>query len=495
MPLTDSIRNIGRNSTLLLARQINWRDHPGDAGITLVGDNNHRNIYAFRSEEITPDQTLVEVDLNKGYPGRNKPVRTQIGLTGPLNFALDETQLGELFRWITGSDNQPSGADADRAVTGGDIIAASTTVTKGTAQTPASDKQPKDLLTEPPARYASSGTRPAARCQVAQIRVTISGVSSPRRGVIKIAGVDQFDRQLEEDIAYPGSDMLSDPKLSKNFYKEISSITLVDEADVPAANALPTTGITWHVEAVPTNYKYYFALTNARTPFYAAELNYGSGDIITFTGLVANNTTVNYGELIELSVDVLGRQAHVGKNLAGETTPTDVSGSGWSRPEGNVMVDMGTELRVGDSGDDIFSSDDYLYYCTALSWALNQNYDFVETAQGARSAYRREPNYTDTPRQITTGFTVDYRRSDRFDVKSFGDDLAVAMLYSTTPKGGNHTSIELYMPRCAFSEIAVPPIPGGGPITQALNLLPYATGPGNELEIYVRTAQSKAEFF
>lgn len=485
MALTDAILNVGRNATVILGR------HPdvmtGDGGAwngrptKSVGSSAHRNIYPFLNEEIRPEIDRTEPNLNTGDPGPRKAIQGQQGLAGPIQFGMGEDQLGEILRWITGSDNQPTAADSTRQLTGGVIIAASTGVTVGTAQTPASGKQPKDLVKEPTSYDESA--KILGPCQVAQIKVTVAGtIASGKKGLIRIKGTDQYDRQLEEDIDF--SEDYNNAKTSDYFYKTVTSIAL-ENATATTTENLPTSGLTWKVEAVPDNYKYEFSMTSKRTPFYGMEVNYGGGDIITFLGLVVNQITMNFGELIGMTVDVMGREARIGENLIGGSDPTDISGSAWKRPKGNLMTDMGVELWA----------DNEQFFCSAMEFSMNQNYEFPETSRGARTVFRREPAHSTTPRSLSCGFTIDHRQSDGFDIKSFGDDIPVRLIYSTVPLGGNHASIEFSMPQCAFAESAIPGIPDGGPVYRAVSLSPYATLPGNELTIYVRNAQPKAEFF
>ena len=485
MALTDEIKNVGRNSYILLGRHPEvgsekggvWTGRPSSS----VGSGTHRNIYPFLSEEITPEIETTEPNLNTGDAGPRKAIQGQQGLVGPVQFAMGEDQLGEILRWITGSDNQPTAADSARQMAGGVIIAASTAVTVGTAQMPAAGKQPRDLVKEPTS-YADTA-KILGPCQVAQIKVTVAGtIASGKKGLIRIKGTDQYDRQLEEAIDF--SEDYTNAKTSDYFYKTVTSIAL-ENATTTTTENLPTSGLTWKVEAVPNNYKYEFPMTSKRTPFYGMEVNYGGGDIITFLGLVVNEVTMNFGELIGMTVGVMGREARIGENLIGGNTKTDISGTEWKRPKGNLMTNMGVELWA----------DDEQFFCSALEFSMNQNYAFPDTSYGARSVFRREPAHSPTPRSLSCGFTIDHRQSDGFDVKSFGDDIPVRLIYSIAPLGGNHASIEFNMPQCAFAEPAIPGIPDGGPVYRAVSLSPYATSPGNELTVYVRNAQPNANFF
>ena len=151
---------------------------------------------------------------------------------------------------------------------------------------------------------------------------------------------------------------------SVNFFKTVDSVLLANAAGNAATDNLPTTGLTWQVEAEPNNYKYEFPMTSERTPFYGMEVNFGGDDIITFLGLVVNQITMNFGELIGLSVDVMGREARIGENLIGGNTPTDISGTAWTRPKQNLMTNMGLELWV----------DGEQFFCSTLAFNMNQNY-------------------------------------------------------------------------------------------------------------------------
>lgn len=487
MALVDAIKNVGRNATIILGR------HPavtGDAGgawagrpTDSIGSAAHKNIYPFLNEEIRPEIDLTEPNLNTGDPGPRKSIQGQQGLVGPVQFGMGEDQLGEILRWITGSDNQPTAADTARQITGGVIFPDNTSVTVGTAQVPKAGKHPKDLIKEPTS-YAKNNVKITSPCQVAKVHFTVTGtVAKDKKGLIRVRGTDQYDRLITEDIDFSAD--YNTAKKSRYFYKTLEAVQLMNAPGNANKANLPKSGLTWKVEAVPTNYKYEFKMTSKRTPFYGMEVNYGGDDIITFLGLVVNEVTMNFGELIGMTVNVMGREARIGENLIGGNTKTDISGSAWKRPKGNLMTQMGVELWA----------DNEQFFCSALEFSMNQNYAFPDTAYGARSVFRREPAHSTTPRSLSCGFTIDHRQSDGFDVKSFGGDIPVRLIYSIAPLGGNHASIEFNMPQCAFAEPAIPGIPDGGPVYRAVSLSPYATSPGNELTVYVRNAQPKAEFF
>ena len=148
------------------------------------------------------------------------------------------------------------------------------------------------------------------------------------------------------------------------------------------------------------------------------------------------------------------------------------------------MIDLATILEIDGEED---------FFCSTIDFSINQNLAFAETKYGKRLIYEREP-VRNGDRELTAGFTLDYDQANEIDIKSYGEDLDVKLTYAAAPQGGAHTSIQLHAPRCAFAELAVPPISGGGPIYQAVSLLPYATAPGNELEVTVHTSENAAAF-
>ena len=441
MALGDKIRNYGTNSYFVWGRQTDWT---GRATTAI------QKVYELVSSEIRPQYETYQVERNKGHAGPTKAIQGAIGVRGPVVLNLDETHLGELFQWITG-DRTPT----TTAISGGDVVAAGTEVTVGTPVKPADANQPKALV--------------AAPVEIGQLKFTLTGASGA--GSILIVGTDQLDRDIEESIAFssPGT------HTSTKYYREVKAMTLKGTEE-----ETPGTSITWRVECVPGAYKHELSLQKAIPPFMSMEMVYGE-DIITHVGLVPNNTTINFGNIIQMSVDVLGRRSYIGQNLTGGTDKTALTG--FDRPKGNVMADIGTILDV----------DGELFYCSSIDFGLNQNLDFAETKYGARTAYEREP-VRNGNRELTCGFTIDYNQEKGFDKRSFGEDLAVKLTYGTTPLGGQHTSIEFHMPQCAFAEAAVPGIPDGGPIYQPMSLLPYATQAGNELTVTVRNSEAKAAF-
>lgn len=413
-------------------------------------------VYEFIEEEVIPRRELYRFQRNKGHSGPSKPYPGISGVSGPLRMHLGDTHLGTLLKWITGDDSLTGTAIA--ASGSGTIIAASTEVTVGTAQTPAAGKQPKDLVPSP--------------VELGKIKVTLTGASDA--GNIEIRGVDQLNRDIKEIVSFktPGT------HTSTKYFREVSAITLNG-----VTKAVANTEITWQVEVVPDNWKYALNLQDSIPNFKTMEMVYGGSRPIALTGLVPSGAEFSFGNAIELTLNLLGRRAYRGQNLTGGSEKTDVSGWTNARPTGNVMVDLATILEI--DGEEEF--------CNSINFGINQNLGFAETKYGKRLTYEREP-MREGDRELTAGFTLDYDQSKEIDIKSYGEDLNVKLTYAAAPQGGPHTSITLHAPRCSFAEIAVPGIPGGGPIYQPVSLVPYATAPGNELEVVVHTSENEANF-
>ena len=375
---------------------------------------------------------------------------------------LGDTHLGTILKWITGDNSLTTTPVA--ASSSGVIIAASTEVTVGTAQTPASGKQPKDLVPEP--------------VGIGQIKVTLTGASGA--GNIEIKGVDQLNRTITEVVSFA----TPTNHTSTKYFREVTAITLNG-----VTKAAQNTEITWKVEVVPNSYKHALNLQDSIPKFKTMEMVYGGSYPIAIAGAVPSGAQFSFGNAIELGMDILGRRAHLGENLTGGSSPTTLSTTTggattpWDRPGGNVMVDLATILEI--DGEDFF--------CSTIDFNINQNLGFAETKYGKRLVYEREP-VRNGDRELTAGFTLDYDQANEIDIKSYGEDLDVKLTFAAAPQGGAHTSIQLHTPRCAFAELAVPPISGGGPIYQAVSLLPYATAPGNELEVTVHTSEAAAAF-
>ena len=117
-----------------------------------------KKLFPFVSEEVIPRRELYRFQQNKGHSGPSKPYPGISGVSGPIRTLLGDTHLGTILKWITGDNSLTS-----TKLTGGVMIPASTEVTVGTAQTPASGKQPKDLVDEP--------------VGIGQIKVTLTGAS------------------------------------------------------------------------------------------------------------------------------------------------------------------------------------------------------------------------------------------------------------------------------------------------------------------------------
>ena len=270
-------------------------------------------------------------------------------------------------------------------------------------------------------------------------------------------------------------------------FKTLTGITLMNVPNETETGRRLSTlpgAITAHIEAAPNAKRYDFPLTVTRTPYRALEVSYGSAppreDGITFTGMVVNQTTFNFGDLIELQLALMGRQAHIGIDLSGSSGITDVAMTG-VRPSGDLATNMGVGLLIDD--DDW---DNWIALSTA-GMDLNQNYGYAETRFGGRSAFNPPPDFTETPREANLNFTINYDQADRLDLESFGGEVSAKLLYQTVPLGGDHVSLEISFPYCGFAESAVPGIPGLGPVYQGVSLAPYATGPRNEMAITVRS--------
>ena len=406
-------------------------------------------VYPFVSEEVIPRNEVYRFEQNKGHSGPSKPYPGISGVSGPIRMLLGDTHLGTILKWITG-DN----ALMTTTITGGVMIPASTVVTVDMAQTPASGKQPKDLV--------------AAPVELGKIKVTLTGATGA--GSIEIVGKDQLERDIKEIVSFstPGT------HTSTKYFREVSTITL---------KGVTGNSITWKVDAAPDSYKHVLNLQDAIPKFKTIEMVYGGSYPIAIAGAVPSGAQFSFGNAIELGMDILGRRAHLGENLTGGSTKTDVSGWTNARPTGNVMVDLATILEI--DGEDFF--------CSTIDFGINQNLGNAETKYGKRLIYEREP-VRNGDRELTAGFTLDYDQANEIDIKSYGEDLDVKLTFAAAPQGGNHTSIQLHTPRCTFAEIAVPPISGSGPIYQAVSLLPYATAPGNELEVTVHTPENAAAF-
>ena len=412
-----------------------------------------QKVYPFVSEEVIPRNEVYRFEQNKGHSGPGKPYPGISGVSGPIRMLLGDTHLGTILKWITGDDSLTT-----TKLTGGVMIPASTEVTVGTAQAPASGKQPKDLVDAP--------------VGIGQIKVTLTGASGA--GNIEIKGVDQLNRDIKEIISFA----TPTNHTSTKYFREVSAITLNGVSE-----ATQGTAITWKVEAMPDSHKHVLNLQDAIPKFKTMEMVYGGSYPIAIAGAVPSGAQFTFGNAIELTMDILGRRAHLGENLIGGTTKTDVSSWTNARPTGNVMVDLATILEI--DGDEEF--------CSTINFGINQNLAFAETKYGKRLIYEREP-VRNGDRELTAGFTLDYDQAKEIAIKSYGEDLDVKLTFAAAPQGGNHTSIQLHAPRCAFAELAVPPISGGGPIYQPVSLLPYATAPGNELAVTVHTPESAANF-
>ena len=408
-----------------------------------------QKVFNFISEEVVPGFEVYRFERNKGFSGPTKAIPGISGVSGPLRMHLADTHLGTILKWITGDNSLTT-----TTVAGGVMIAASTAVTVDTAQSPASGKQPKDLV--------------AAPVEQGKIKVTLTGATGA--GSIEIVGIDQLKRDIKEIVSFT----TPTNHTSTKYFREVSAITL---------KGVTGNSITWKVDVVPESFKHVLNLQDDIPKFKTMEMVYGGSHPIALTGLVPQSAQFGFGNAIELTLELLGRRAYLGQNLTGGSAKTDVSAWTNARPGGDVMIDLGTILEV--DGEEFF--------CSTINFGINQNLGNAETKYGKRQIYEREP-VRNGDRDLTAGFTLDYDQSKEIDIKSYGEDLDVKLTYATAPLGGKHTSIQLHAPRCAFAELAVPPISGGGPIYQAVSLLPYATAPGNELEVTVHTSENAAAF-
>ena len=413
-------------------------------------------IFPFVDEEVIPRAELYRFQQNKGHSSPGKPYQGISGVSGPIRTLLGDTHLGTILKMITGDDSLTTTAIA--ATSSGVMIAAGTTVVAGTAQTITDAKQPKKLVPAP--------------VEVGQIKVTFTGASSA--GTIVIVGKDLLDRDIEEIISFatPGT------HTSTKFFREMTSILATGITET-----VDGTAATWKVEVVPDNYKQVLNMQDAIADYRTLEMVYGGSFPVAIRSALVSGAQFNFGNGIELQLDILARNAHLGENLTGGSTKTDTSGWTDARPTGNVMVDLATILEV--DGEEEF--------CSTINFGINQNYGFAETKHGKRKIFEREP-VRNGERELTAGFTLDLDQHKEYMKKSYGGDLDVKLMFAAAPQGGNHTSIELHSERCSFAEIAVPPIQGSGPIYHPIALLPYATEAGNELTVTVHTAEDASEF-
>ena len=410
-----------------------------------------QKIYSFRSNDITPTFDLYEDQRNTGFAGRTKPEQGLLGVEGSIEIPLTETHLGAILKWIMG--NAPVATQlADDYVIGASGSAVSVTV--NTAQTPATGKQPKDLVEEP--------------VGIGKIKVTLT--SATGAGSIEISGTDQLNRDIDETISFatPGTHE------STKYFRTIDSIVLKGVGGTPS----------WTVEVVPDEYKYVFSLSDNIPAYKTMEMVYGGDTPVTHVGLCPNNVSISFGQFIGLQLGMIGRRYYEGQNLLGGSDKTDTSA--WTNPRelGASMTDIGVLVDI----------DGTYYFCSTISWDMNQNLTQPATIYGARDAFQRSLIRDPAGRQLTCAFTLDYDVEDEFTRKSEGDDLNVKLIWATTPRGGKHTSVEFAMPRCTFAENALPPISDPGPIYRPISLIPYATDAGNELTITVYTSEATTLF-
>ena len=294
--------------------------------------------------------------------------------------------------------------------------------------------------------------------------------SATGAGSIEISGTDQLNRDIDETISFatPGT------HASTKYFRTIDSIVLKGVGGTPS----------WTVEVVPDSYKHVFSLSDNIPAYKSMEMVYGGDTPVTHVGLCPNNVSISFGQFIGLQLGMIGRRYYEGQNLLGGSDKTDTSA--WTNPRelGASMTDIGVLVDI----------DGTYYFCSTISWDMNQNLTQPATIYGARDAFQRSLIRDPAGRQLTCAFTLDYDVEDEFTRKSEGDDLNVKLIWATTPRGGKHTSVEFAMPRCTFAENALPPISDPGPIYRPISLIPYATDAGNELTITVYTSEATTLF-
>ena len=439
----DKISAEGRRSYFVLGNnQADWKTR-STAPI--------RKIFSFRSNDITPTFDLYEDQRNTGFAGRTKPEQGLLGVEGSIEIPLTETHLGSIFKWLMGNPPVVTRLADDYMI---GASGAAVFVTVGTAQAPATGKQPKDLVVSP--------------VEIGQIRVTLT--SATGAGSIEISGTDQLNRDIEETISFgtPGT------HTSTKYFRTIDSILLKSVSGT----------VMWTVEVVPDTYKYVYSLSDDIPAYKSMEVVYGGETPVTHTGLCPNNASISFGQFIGLQLGTLGRRYYEGENLVGGSEKTDTSAWTNARMLGASMTDIGVLINI----------DGTYYFCSTISWDMNQNLTQPATAYGARDAFRRSLVRDTAGRQLTCAFTLDYDKENGFVRKSEGDELDVKLTWATMPRGGKHTSVEFHMPRCAFAENALPPISDPGPIYQPISLVPYATDAGNELTVTIYTSEASMQF-
>ena len=400
-----------------------------------------QKILPFVSEEVIPRRELYRFQQNKGNPGPGKPYPGISGVSGPIRMLLGDTHLGTILKWLTGDNTTDPATPV--ALPSVEMIATSVSFTPGTADTVPSGKQPKDVV---------------PTVQVGKIKVTLDDAElATGKSVwsVKVVGTDFLGRDISETITSTAVDTAIE---STKFFRIVTSITVSDVAQESGGT------LTRKVEVVPDSYKKGLDLQSAIPKFKTMEMVYGGTHPISITGAVPSGAQFTFGNAIELSLDILARRAYRGQNLIGGSEKTDVSSWTNARPTGDVMVDLATILEIDGEEE----------YCSAINFGLNHNLGFAETKHGKRSIYEREP-VRQGEFELTAGFTLDYDQSKDIDIKSYGEDLNVRLQFATAPQGGNPAILEIHAQRCAFEQIAVPPISDSGPIYQPVNLIPYGS--------------------
>ena len=434
----------GSNSYLIAGQQTLY-------GTKVAAGDMIEEIFEIESTSLGLRQDSINPERSKGNSGPTKLQGGQSRVEGNVVVQIDTSHLGFWLKNLTGDTTV-----ASSAITGGDILPSGTTYTAGTpilASTITPARQPEMLVGAPV--YGGILT------------ITFTGATFDTTNTIVIEGKDVANRPLRETLSF-GSTGANVQNFTKAF-RIIDSITITG----------PTTAGTIEVTCDPGMYKHVLGINQGLLPGMTIELVRGEVPS-TYDSVLVNSGTIALGDVITMTLELLGRNAELRKAVGGGTDPTDPTG--WARPPGDVAVNWGTELQL----------DDEVFAISAASFSLAHNLGIPPT-QYYRSIIPPAP-VRDSNRAVSLTTTIDYSAANDFDFKAYGEDVKAELSFASLPYGQKPALLDIELPQARLTQFPDPPVSGQGVITQDLALEGYASALGNELAITVYNAESGSQF-
>ena len=426
---------------------------------------------------VEPSQTPYVSPDNPGHAGPRVSIPGLLGLTGSIETTIGDTLYGRLWEWFLGQAAETrvdvvfAAAANAKMKTGNYAIP-----TSGVGPAIEANKQPKDLL----AATTDANSDDLNQLNCAQIKFTAGFANGD---TLTVRGEDAKERTISEKKVF-GSSATS--YTTTKYFRTVKSITFKKAAGADHSLAVTDLSI------VPNVKKYPFRINDKGPGRRAIEAVYDNA-VFTYIGMIPTQLTMNFAEAITATFDLLGHRPFFNETMLGHQTLGNTqrtNDSAYKTRKQRFMADFATEFIIGEA-ETFAAAAKFINGNVDLT--INHNLTDNPIQNGSGSAYAAPPVQGDEPRVINLNTTINFDERNEFASRSLGEVVSAIVRYATIPLGDRPTIHVFKFPRCTFGSPATPDLTGGASIPERIELLPYATAPGNDftLDIYGTTDETE----